>query len=240
MKASFTSYNHLDSDTRIREILDSSDFGYEEKDSIPSREQLTFTNGFYVNCSAMFIDMRESKTLSSKYKRPTLARIYRAFISELVALLRGNTTVCEIMIEGDCVWGIFDTKQKKNVNELFSDAARVVSLRNILNWRLSQKSIDSIQVGVGLDYGRALMIKGGYRGSGINEVVWMGDVVGSAAHLCSYGSRSFTDKSVILSKTIHNNLTEDNKRLCSWNMLRDCYHANIVNTKMEEWLTTQQ
>lgn len=240
MKASFTSYNHSDSDTRIREILDSSDFGYEEKDSIPSRENLTFTNGYYVNCSAMFVDMRDSKTLTSKYKRPTLARIYRAFISELVALLRGNTTVCEIMIEGDCVWGIFDTRLKKNVNELFSDAARIVSLLNILNWRLTQKNIDSIQVGIGLDYGRALMIKGGYRGSGINEVVWMGDVVGSTAHLCSYGSRNLTDRTVMLSDTIYSNLSEDNKHLCSWNMFRDCYHANIINTNMEEWLAIQQ
>lgn len=239
MKASYTAYKYIDSDTRISEILASSDYEYEEKDSVPSRDSLTFTNGFYVNCSAMFVDMRGSKDLAAKYQRPTLARLYRAFISELVAVLRGNTTVCEVMIEGDCVWGVFDTKQKKNIDELFGDASRVTSFLNILNWRLSQRNIDPIRIGVGMDYGRALMIKGGYRGSGINEVVWMGEVIGSAAKLCEYGAKSFCDKSIMLSKTIYNNLNDDNKRLASWNSTRACYHADIINTEMQAWLDAQ-
>jgi class 3 adenylate cyclase len=240
MKANFVNYDHIASAGRILEILDSSDYGYEEKDSVPSRDTLTFTNGYYVNCSAMFVDMRGSKALPEKYKRSTLARIYRTFISELVALLNGNEAVSEVMIEGDCVWGIFDTRLKSNVDQLFSDSARVLSLVKIINWRLSQKTISPISVGVGLDYGRALMIKGGYRGSGINEVVWMGDVVSSAAHLCSHGSRSFNDCPIMLSDSFYGNLNDDNKRLCQWNSNRSCYHANIINLPMEKWLVEQK
>jgi len=237
MKANYSIYNHEDSDSRIREIINSADYEYEEKDSIPNRDTLTFTNGYYVKCSAMFVDIRGSSELSQKYSRPTLARIFRSYISELVAVLRGNSSVCEIMIEGDCVWGIFDTRYKQDINELFGDAARVVSLVNILNWRLSQKNIAPVSIGIGLDYGRALMIKGGYRGSGINEAVWMGDVVSSAARLCSYGSKSLIDKSVMLSEIFNNNLYEENKKLVSWNGVRDCYHASIINRDMNKWLT---
>lgn len=239
MKASFSGYNYVDSDFRIRQILASSDYNYEEKDSVPSRDSLTFTNGYYVYCSAMFIDMRGSIVISEKYNRPTLARIYRSYISELVALIRGNASVCEVNIEGDCVWGIFDTIKKINIDELFGDSARCVSLLNILNWRLSKKGIDPINVGIGLDYGRALMIKAGYSGSGINDVVWMGDVVGSAAKLCSYGAQTSSDHPVMVSSIVHKNLNGHNRNLLSWNNLRGCYHANIINTKMENWLTDQ-
>ena len=235
MRANHTPYVLSDSDERIREILASADYEYEEKESIPIRDSLTYTNGFYVNCSAMFVDMRGSKQLAEKYKRPTLARIYRAYISELVALFRGNNTVCEIMIEGDCVWGIFDTKSQKDIHNLFGDSGRVVSLLNLLNMRLSGFGIAPISLGIGLDYGRALMIKSGYNGSGINEVVWTGDVVATAAKLCSYGSRFPTDYPVMLSRVIFNNLSDELKRLVEWSSSRDCYHANIIDTGMEEW-----
>jgi hypothetical protein len=33
------------------------------------------------------------------------------------------------------------------------------------------------------------MIKAGHKGSAVNDVVWMGDVVNSAAHLCCHGSK---------------------------------------------------
>lgn len=239
MKANFTIYKHADSCARIREILASSDYEYKEKDSVPHRDSLTFTNGYYVQCSAMFVDMRGSKDLAAKHQRPTLARIYRAFISELVALLRGITTVREVMIEGDCVWGIFDTKLKTDIDELFEGSARVMSFINNLNWYFSKRNISPICVGVGMDYGRALMIKGGYRGSGINEVVWMGDVIGSAAKLCGYGGKTFSDECVMLSETVHGNLSDKYKHLTSWNSSRNCYHANIINTEMGNWLSQQ-
>jgi hypothetical protein len=53
MQSSYKPYSHLDSVTRIDEILDAPAGNYEEKDSIPSRDTLTFTNGFYVNCTCI-------------------------------------------------------------------------------------------------------------------------------------------------------------------------------------------
>ena len=50
----------------------------------------------------------------------------------------------------------------------------------ILNYKLGKKGYSTISVGIGIDYGRALMVKAGYSGSGLNDVIWMGDVVNSA------------------------------------------------------------
>jgi class 3 adenylate cyclase len=240
MKATHSIYSYVDSNYRIREILNSPDNDYEEKKSIPPRDQLTFTNGFYVNCSAMFVDIRGSKDLTEKYKRPTLARIYRSYISELVAVFRHHEKVSEINIEGDCVWGVFDTPYKDDIDDLFSVSARVSSMVDILNWRFEKKGYDALQIGIGVDYGRALMLKAGYKTSGINNVIWMGDVVNRASALCSHGNRTWADAETMVSEAFYDNLSEENKKLMEWNHERSCYHGNIINIVMKQWLDDQQ
>lgn len=47
----------------------------------------------------------------------------------------------------------------------------------ILNYKLSKKKYSEISIGIGIDYDRVLMVKASYSGSGINDVIWMGDVV---------------------------------------------------------------
>lgn len=48
----------------------------------------------------------------------------------------------------------------------------------VLNYKLKKAGYDTpIKAGTGASWGRALMIKAGLSGSGINDVVYMGDVV---------------------------------------------------------------
>src|SRR5687767_4419403 len=116
MQAKHEPYDHFISADRIDEILDAPAGNFEEVDSIPSRDRLTFTNGFYVNCSCLFVDLRDSSSLPTKYQRPTLAKIYRSYISECVAVLTGNPHVAEVNIHGDAVWGVFDTPYKNQID----------------------------------------------------------------------------------------------------------------------------
>lgn len=240
MDASYKAFDQEESNDRIKDILNTSDVSFEEVDSIPSRDKLTFTNGYYVNCSAMFVDIRGSSELPKKHKRPRLARIYRSCISELVAAFRDHSKVSEISIQGDCVWGIYDTPYQSDINELFSTAAVVSSTIDILNWRLSKKGIDELLTGIGLSYGRALMIKAGYRGSGINDVVWMGDVVNDASKLCSRGNKTYSNDEMMVSEVFQSNLNDHNQSLLKWNGSESCYHGNVINTKMNDWLKEQK
>lgn len=240
MKASYSAYNFENSRERIDSILDSKDTNYEDIKSIPSRDLLTFENGFYVNAAAMFIDMRGSNALAAKHKRPTLAKMYRSFISELIAVLKGNTNIDEICIEGDCVWGIFNTPLKKDIDAVFSTAARAGSLADVLSYKYSKKGYSDIQVGIGISYGVTLLIKAGYKGSGINEVVWLGKLVNDAAKLSSHGNRSSSDRKIMISNNFYENLNDGNKKLFAKNTNRDCYHSNAVNTEMSNWLKEQK
>ena len=240
MKATNKQYDFNSSLSRIDEILDASNDSFKESDSIVNRENLTYKNGFYVYCTALFVDIRDSSNMTDAHKRPVLAKIYRSFISEMVALMNGHDTCREVNINGDCVWCVCETKYKTDIDGVFSLAAKACSLVDILNYKLKKKNYQTYQVGVGIDYGRALMIKAGNDGSAINDVVWMGDVVNQACHLCNEANSGFFDKRVFLSNIIYDNLNDNNKALCSKDGGRDIYQADVVNINMSEWLKKQQ
>lgn len=147
-------YDHVASFKRIDDILKQPDVNYEEVKELPDRDRLTFTNGFYAYCSALFIDIRGSSDLPAKYKRPTLARLYRAYISECVAIMNADLCCREINIVGDGVWCVVNTPKKSDIDDVFSTAANLNSMIKTFNYKLGKRGIGSIRVGIGMDQGR--------------------------------------------------------------------------------------
>jgi class 3 adenylate cyclase len=235
METNHIAYDYLKSFERIDEIIQTSDSSFEELKEIPSRDKLTYTNGFYVYCSALFIDIRDSSALPEKHTRPKLAKLYRTYLSEVVAVMNGNDDCAEISIVGDCVSGVFKTPYTRDIDGVFSTAAELSSLVDVLNCKFEKQSITSITVGIGMSYGRALMIKAGYKGSAINDIVWMGNVLNEASNLCGYGNKGPYDRETMVSSVFYQNLNEHNQGLLEWNASRNCYHGNIVNIAMNEW-----
>ena len=81
------SYDINKSSDRIDEILNASNSNYSDKNYIPARSTLTYNNGYYVHVTALFIDIVGSSDMTNDHLRPTLAKIYRSFISECVAIM---------------------------------------------------------------------------------------------------------------------------------------------------------
>lgn len=223
---------------RIDNILSSGSGNYEDKEKLPSRNNLSYANGFYVNVSALFIDIVGSSSMTDVHNRPVLAKTYRCFISECTAIINSSILCEEININGDCVWGVFDTASKSDIDHVFNLAAKLNSLITILNYKLRKKGYSSISVGIGIDYGRALMIKAGYSGSGLNDVVWMGDVVNSACHLSGIAGRNGRN-TIVVSSCVYSNLNEHNRHLLHmfsspYESTR-LYEGEVINTEMNEW-----
>ncbi len=230
-------YRVEDSASRMDEILDANDNDYEDnKSGIPSRDKLTYKNGYYVNVTALFIDIVDSSKLTDGNKRPTLAKMYRAFLSECVAIMNSWEMCKEININGDCVWGVFETPKKSDIDDVISVAAQLNSMINILNYKLMKKKYDTLTVGIGIDYGRALMVKAGYTGSGINEIVWMGDVVNTACHLANKAGRGYRRKTIV-TENIYCNLNDHHKSLLSSYVDGQVtrYEGNIIRNNMKDW-----
>ena len=158
----------------------------------------------------------------------------------MVAVMNDNPSCRNIRIVGDSVSGIFNTPTVSGIDAAFSTAARISSVVDVINYKMEKRSIQQITVGIGMDYGRALMVKAGYKGSGINDVVWMGDVVNYACKLCGFGNKTYSDGKIMVSHDIYNNLNDHNKKLLTLNHARGCYHGNIINVEINEWLQNQQ
>lgn len=235
MDSNFKAYDYLASLARIDGILAQPSGSYEERDKLPDRDVLTFENGFYAYCSALFVDIRDSSTLPGLYNRPALAKLYRAFISEMVAIMNSEIYAREINIVGDCVWGVFNTPRTSDIDDVYSLAYTANSLVKVLNYKLRKAGYETpIKVGIGMSYGRALMIKAGYSGSGINDVVYMGDVVNQAAKLASTGSKNGSHP-IVMDGVFHQNLNEDNQRYLHKRPYTDVWTGNVVRTDMENW-----
>lgn len=236
MEARHRFYNFEDSRARIDEILNNSDSEYQDRTDIPNREQLTYKNGFYVKCSALFVDIRSSSKIYDNHTRPVQAKIFKTYISELIAVMMSNPKIHEIYVEGDCVWAIFNTPLRTDIDEVFEISARCSSLIDTLNIKYRKKGYSKITVGIGMSYKQSLYIKAGYKGSGINEIVWLGNLVSEAAKLCSYGNSSSSDQETMVSSVFYGNLSQRNQDLLSLNYSRNCYHGNIINREMNQWV----
>ncbi|GIX59954.1 MULTISPECIES: adenylate/guanylate cyclase domain-containing protein [Bacillus cereus group] len=239
MQTNLKTYNFEDSRKRIDEILDSTS-NFDDKDEIPKRDDLTYTNGFNVKCCALFVDLRDSSTLPEVHQKKVLAKIYRSYISEIVAILNGYTHCKEINIVGDCVSATFSGQYLFHVNETFEAAAKINSLVQVLNYKLAKKGYTAIKAGIGLSWGRVLMIKAGYSGSGINDVVYMGDAVNKASKMCSKAMKE-VQRPIVTTKDFYDNLKKDYQELLTASSIYNPYYSSsAVNIPMNDWLEEQQ
>lgn len=243
MKATNRPFSVEASDARLRAILDLADDSFVDTERIPDPERLTYDNGFYVECASVFIDIRGSSAMTAKHTHAELGKIYRAYISECVAVMNQDLNCREIFIQGDCVGAVFHAPRDEDVDSVLLRAGELNSLIERLNWRLSERGYAPLKCGIGVSAGRALMIQAGYKGSGINEVIWMGDVVNEAAKLCHRGNRG-QNLPLQVSSMAFARLNAKNRKLLESASIGVMgpfhYQGNLVSTEMSDWTAEQK
>ena len=182
-------YDYMQGKNRVESILDNY-MRIEEKKKLPSDGDFTFENGYRTWLTSIFIDIRDSSVLFTSENQEETAKIIRAFVSELIEILRDDDDfMLEIGIRGDCVYAIYNTP-------LISDELRCAdktfyanTFINMFNEILRSRGIDSIRAGIEMSTGYDLVIKTGRKGVGINEKVWVGKAVTEASNLSSLGDK---------------------------------------------------
>lgn len=212
----YKEFNLNKAESYINNILDDSN-DFKHLDNWNSLDNLTYTNGLYIDNTAIFIDIRNSSIFTKDVDTRVSARLYRAYINELIIVLRSHKCCKEINIVGDCVSAIFveDKNQSKEYNdksdiiEALQSASMINATVDLINTLFSKKypqTFNNIKIGIGISSGEALIFKAGEKGSGINKPIFLGKNVNYASHLCDSANKEGTNYPMILvDSTIFNN-----------------------------------
>lgn len=233
-------YDYKKGKERVIDIL-SNELDVEEVDELPTDENLTYANAYRSWVTAIFVDLRDSTSLFTKENKKDVSRVIRSFTSEVLEVLRDKTNLREIGIRGDCVYAIYTTPQKKQIDEIMTSAAYINSLLKMLNQLFYKKNLPEITAGIGISSAQELVVKAGRKGTGLNNKVWIGDAVTKSANFSSLGNKNGNGPIIISSCTYSN--IKDAENHPNWfskkkdNELGIYYDCNIIITDFDEWIT---
>lgn len=239
-------YDYKESKKRVEVILDSK-VDVEKKDSIPSSDSaFTYENGIKAWVGSLFVDIVDSSRLC-KSPDKTTAKIFRAFCSEIIAILKDDDNYREIGIRGDCVYCIYSANKQKDLVEVFRHAYRINTFMKMFNKLLEKKGYEQIQAGIGLGCDEDLIIKAGHNGSGINDKIWIGKAVVDACKLGDIANRNGIGPiamSTMFYGSIIEKLKKENENYSSWIKAHntsyygpiDYYHCNIIQNDFNAWI----
>lgn len=243
----FKDYDYKERKKKVEEILDNTDAVNEVK-KFPRDEDFTYTNGYKAWASAIFVDLRDSTTLFTGNDDISIAKLIRGFTSEIIEILMKDTDkedLKEIGIRGDCVYAVYSTPTKDDIYDLANRAFHINTYMNMLNKLLSDRGLPSIRAGIGLGASVTLTVKAGRMHSGVNNLVWIGKSVATAAKLADLGNKDGI-KPIVMSSVFYSNYIEIQKKKKSyaerwWTQKTDTkfgvyWHGNVVKSEFDKWI----
>lgn len=189
----------------------------------------------------LYVDIRESVKLSASKKPKTLAKVYSLFVRSMIKCARYYGGHVRNII-GDRVMVVFD---QDGCFESAVDTAVLMNsvCKHILNKRI--KSTD-FKCGIGIDYGKMLITKGGAIRQGAEKefyrgLVWLGKPANIASRLTDIAHKTESDVIPMVYEGQHLPLTD------KWIWLRRTYgdflddlkttHSRILEHK-EDYFNT--
>ncbi len=239
-------YNYVQGKQRIINILDSKT-EIEKSDNIPkSDEEFTYENGIRAWVGALFVDIRDSSKYFTQNKPDTVARVMRAFCSEIITILSANNNYRQIGIRGDCVYAIYSCSTLSQLDSIMDDAAYINTFQKMFKNILDKKGFPTFSFGVGLGASEDLIIKAGKKGSGINDLIWIGDAVIDASNMSGIANKPGYGP-IVMDFCFYNNIKDldastEHKygefisEKYSYDLGKTVYHANIINVEFNNWV----
>jgi hypothetical protein len=234
-------YNYKEGKQRIIDILDSKT-QIQEKDIIPSNEsEFTYENGIKTWVGSLFVDIRDSSSYFKDNKSEIVARVMRAFCSEIISILSANSNYRQIGIRGDCVYAIYTASKKSNLKSILEDAITINTFQKMFQKILSQKNMPTFDIGIGMGASEDLIIKAGKKGTGISDNIWIGDSVVNASKLSSIGNKDGFSV-LVLDSTFYSNIKgfEDYKNYFNEKYSKligeNVYHDDVWWKDPKEWI----
>lgn len=227
-----SAYDYQNSKQRVIKIL-TSKTEIKKAETIPSNEnEFTYENGIKTMVGALFVDIRQSTKYFKENKSETVSRVMRAFCSEVIAILKTDENYRQIGIRGDCVYGIFSTPYQANLDTILSNAALINTFQGMFQNILVKNNFPTFQIGIGLGCSEDLVIKAGNKGTGINDLIWVGHAVIDACKLSSQGNIDGFN-TIVMSECFYENIKG---QIAHDNITYARYCRDLYSKKLNEYV----
>lgn len=240
-------YSYLKSKKDINEIFDSKVDIKKEQQLPASDSDYTYDNGIKTWVASIFIDIVNSTEYftNKQISENVLARIIRAFTSELVKILADIADYHEIGIRGDSVYAIYKARVKTDLLEIFRVAYRVNTFIKMFNRLLAKRNWPLIKAGIGLGCNEDLVIKAGAPRKE-NDKIWIGHAVFDASNLSKVANRNGKSP-ICMNSLFYLNVIEllkkENELYSTWitsassyDFKGDFYQCDIIQSDFNEWI----
>lgn len=252
-------YDYKKGAQRVDEILNSEIVIKNDSGTLPKDDaKFSFSNGYYVWITAIFVDIRDSSKLFSQAgleNAEETGKLIRAFTSEIIEILRlpngDSDFLREIGIRGDCVYATFSTPLQSDILACADKTFYINTYLKMLNRKLVKLGKPEFKAGIGMASGQELVLKAGRDHTGINSKVWIGNAVNRASNLSSLGQSEITSKRLFYSECAFNNfidlLKKENskKNVDNWftrytdNNNNVSYYADVSMTDFNSWIENE-
>lgn len=243
----FTNYDYKERKKKVEEILDNTD-AVNVVGKFPRDEDFTYSNGYKGWAAAIFVDLRDSTSLFNGEDDVSIAKVIRGFTSEIIEILKKDTTdedLKEIGIRGDCVYAVYSAPSKADTFDIANRAFHINTYMKMLNELLKERGLPLIKAGIGLAESQTLSVKAGRKHSGINNLVWIGKSVATAAKLSDLGNKD-GNGAIVMSSTFHLFYIEQHKKKVAnvedwWTKGNNekygaYWHGSVVKSEFNNWI----
>lgn len=236
-------YNFKEGKKRVEEIINT-ELEIKEENYLPKSIDLTFNNGYITRVASISIDIRESSPLFKNENKEKIAKLSKAFNSELIKILNTNDNVRESRVIGDCSCAIYTSPNTETVENLYNMASYCNMYVKMLNQILKDNNLPTFKAGIGLGYSEVLLVKSTMEDSVIEDKLWLGASIIDACKFSNISNKG-DYKSVIMSKEFYNTVSSINKNVEKEFEKKDdpvygeCYTGELIIPKVNKWITNE-
>ena len=241
-----SSFKYIESRKAVLEILDSKTAIRKENKIPQNASEFSYSNGVKTWVGALFLDMRNSSDFFTENNPDIVARIMRAYYSEIIKILEDNDNYREIGMRGDCIYAIYSAPKQADLNEIFDDAVVINTFNNMFQKVLAQKNYPQFSMGIGLGASEDVVVKVGRKNSGFNDKLWIGDAVINASNLSSLGD-SKNGYPIYVDSTFYYNVKDfpigKDEKATNESFFEEepldnetVYKCNVIKVQFEKWI----
>lgn len=203
--------------------------------SVPLLSSIPRKGGVVTYCSVLQLEMK----VSSENSFEKIIYLYRAFLSEAVAIVSSHSRCLDVVALGTRLTAVFNTPLKKDIEALIDRAAMINSLAQVVSKKAAGVGLPEINIKIAIDYGKVMLMRyGKYHVEEMEPqaLVWIGDPVERTARLLSASDLTVM---VLISDIVYGNLNENYQKFFHRNLKYSCYGADVINSYMKNWLNNQ-